>query len=105
MAGDNSNVTRLLAFQTGASEALDGVSVDSYYQGVVATLATRAAAVKDRYIGLQAIKGAVESQREAISGVSLDEEAVKLIRYQTGYAAAARFISTVDQLLKVLLNM
>jgi flagellar hook-associated protein 1 FlgK len=105
MAGDNANVTRMLAFQTEPIGALDGVSVDSFYQGIVATLAARAAAVKDRHIGLEAIKGAVESQREAMSGVSLDEEAVKLIRYQTGYAAAARFISTVDQLLKVLLNM
>ncbi len=105
LEGDNSNVSRLLAFQRDPLDSLGGSSVDSYYQGIVATLGVRAASASDRHTGAQAITSAVQSQREAVSGVSLDEEAVKLIRYQSGYAAAARFISTVNNLLQVLLNM
>jgi len=105
MPGDNSNVTKLVEFQQDPLGALGGASVEEYYQGIVSTLGIRAAAAQDRQQGALAIKASVEGQRETFSGVSLDEEAVKLIRYQSGYAAAARYISTVDELLDVLLSM
>ncbi len=46
-----------------------------------------------------------ETQQDSISGVSLDEEMANLIRYQHTYTAGARLITTVDQMLEVLLNM
>jgi len=46
-----------------------------------------------------------ETQQDSISGVSIDEEMANLIRYQHTYTAAARLITTVDQMLEVLLNM
>ena len=40
----------------------------------------------------------LQNQRDSISGVSLDEEALDLMRFQRAYQAAAKFISTIDQL-------
>jgi len=105
MPGDNSNITKMLAFQNAPLTALSGTSVEGYYQGIVSTLGIRAASFRDRHVGSQAIQAAIQSQREALSGVSIDEEAVKLIRYQSGYTASARFITAVDELIQVLLNM
>jgi len=105
MPGDNSNIADLLAFQRQSSDALGGSSIDTFYQGIIATLGIRSAAAQDRYTGSQAIESAIQSQRESISGVSIDEETVNLIRYQSGYQAAARFISTVNDLIQVLLKM
>jgi flagellar hook-associated protein 1 FlgK len=42
--------------------------------------------------------------RESISGVSLDEELSNMIRYQKGYEASARYISTVNAMLDTLIN-
>jgi flagellar hook-associated protein 1 FlgK len=42
--------------------------------------------------------------RESVSGVSMDEELSNLIRYQQGYAASARFITTVNAMLDTLIN-
>jgi len=42
--------------------------------------------------------------RQSLSGVNMDEELSNMIRYQHGYAAAARFISTVDAMLDVIIN-
>jgi len=105
LPGDNVNVTRLLEFQQQPREDLDGESVEGYYQSIVSTLGIQAAAARDRHLSAEAIQAALRSQREAVSGVSLDEEAVKLIRYQSGYTAAARFITTVQEMIEVLLNM
>ncbi|MCZ6678167.1 MAG: hypothetical protein O7E52_13050, partial [Candidatus Poribacteria bacterium] len=41
----------------------------------------------------------------SISGVSIDEELSQMIQFQRAYEAAARYISTVDQLLETLMNM
>ncbi|MEJ2285661.1 MAG: flagellar hook-associated protein FlgK [Desulfobacterales bacterium] len=47
----------------------------------------------------------LENRRESISGVSLDEEMVNLIKFQTAYDAAAKLITTADELLQTVLNM
>ncbi|MBR55005.1 hypothetical protein CMK19_14695 [Candidatus Poribacteria bacterium] len=47
----------------------------------------------------------LESFRESVSGVSMDEEMVNLIQFQRAYEAAARYISTVDQVMQTLINM
>ncbi|MGB5750112.1 MAG: flagellar hook-associated protein FlgK [Desulfobacterales bacterium] len=47
----------------------------------------------------------LENRRESISGVSLDEEMINLVKFQTAYDAAAKLITTSDELLQTLLNM
>jgi flagellar hook-associated protein 1 FlgK len=47
----------------------------------------------------------LENQRSAISGVSIDEEMVALIKFQNGFDAAAKVITTVNQMYQSLLNM
>ncbi|MDX2501838.1 MAG: flagellar hook-associated protein FlgK [Deltaproteobacteria bacterium] len=47
----------------------------------------------------------LENRRESISGVSLDEEMINLIKFQTAYDAAAKLISTADEMLQTVLNM
>jgi flagellar hook-associated protein 1 FlgK len=47
----------------------------------------------------------VEALRDSISGVSLDEEAANMIKFQRAYEANARFFTTVDQSIETLLNM
>ena len=43
--------------------------------------------------------------KRQVSGVSIDEETTNLIRYQTAYEAAARIVSTIQQLGTVTLDM
>jgi len=43
-------------------------------------------------------------RRQSISGVNIDEELSNMIRYQHGYNAAARFITTVNSMLDTLIN-
>jgi flagellar hook-associated protein 1 FlgK len=46
-----------------------------------------------------------DTRRQEVSGVSTDEELISLIQYQTAYGAAARVISTADEMLQTLLTM
>jgi len=46
-----------------------------------------------------------QTQQDAIAGVSIDEEMADMVKYQHTYQAAARLISTVDEMLDILMNM
>lgn len=45
------------------------------------------------------------SQRNSLSGVSLDEEAANLTQYQRSYEAAAKVFNIVDQMMADALNL
>ena len=47
----------------------------------------------------------LENRRESVSGVSLDEEMINLIKFQNAYTAAAKMISTADEMLQTVLQM
>jgi flagellar hook-associated protein 1 FlgK len=52
----------------------------------------------------QVLSDAVEDRRQSVAGVSLDEEMTNIVRFQRGYQASARAMSTMDELLDVLIN-
>jgi len=47
----------------------------------------------------------LQTQREALSGVSLDEEAINLMRQQRAFQAAARLVSAIDEMMRTVLQM
>jgi len=42
--------------------------------------------------------------RQSISGVNVDEELSNMIKFQHGYAAAAKFIAQMDEMLDTIIN-
>ncbi len=47
----------------------------------------------------------MENRREALSGVSLDEEMINLVKFQNAYDATAKLIATADELMQTVLNL
>jgi flagellar hook-associated protein 1 FlgK len=52
----------------------------------------------------QAAVDNAEDRRQNVSGVSLDEEMADMLRFQRGYQASARVMSTIDDMLDTLIN-
>ncbi|MCP1109154.1 flagellar hook-associated protein FlgK [Ohessyouella blattaphilus] len=50
------------------------------------------------------VLGQIENSKDAVSGVSMDEEVMDLMRYQQSYNAASRLMTTLDQILDKLIN-
>jgi flagellar hook-associated protein 1 len=47
----------------------------------------------------------LETQRQSVSGVSIDEEMIDLLKYQQVYQAAAKIVSVTQQLLNTVIGM
>ena len=47
----------------------------------------------------------LEKKRDEVSGVSLDEEAANLVRFQRMYEAGARIIRAADEMMEIIINL
>ena len=59
---------------------------------------------KRQQANAQVLSDAVEDRRQSISRVSLHEEMSNLVRFQRAYQASSRAMSTLDEMLDVLIN-
>jgi flagellar hook-associated protein 1 FlgK len=102
-SGDNQTAVAIAALQTQPIDALNGATLNETYQGMINGVATSAAAAKTNADAASTVHQTLDAQRQALSGVSLDEEAVNLIQQQRAFQGAARFISAVDEMMQTLL--
>ena len=79
-------------------------SPDDVYAQLVTRIGTEVADARRTTVNATALSDAIEDRRQSTAGVSLDEEMTNLIRFQRGYQAAARAMTTTDSLLDTLIN-
>ncbi len=103
--GDGDNAGRLAGVLNSPSDLLNGSSVLQFYNNVANDVAVNGAAARTSGEAASAILSALQIQKENISGVSLDEEAIELIKYERAFQGAARFLSTVDTMMTELMNI
>jgi flagellar hook-associated protein 1 FlgK len=99
------NALRLIDLHDSSLESLDGGSITGIYDQIVNDTtqgATVSTAVAD---GLRVFEGTLDASAQAISGVNLDEEAIDMIMLQRTYQASARYISTLAELMDLLVNL
>jgi flagellar hook-associated protein 1 FlgK len=86
------------------SKLRDGASVDQPYRAFVAKVGSDVREAGRQADNAQVLTDAVENRRQSVSGVSMDEEMSNLVRFQRSYQASARAMSTLDEMLDVLIN-
>jgi flagellar hook-associated protein 1 len=74
------------------------------YSTLISKLGSDSQAAKIFSTNAEAAKNAVDTNRQSVSGVSLDEEMTDMIKYQNAYSAASRCITAMDQMLDKLIN-
>jgi flagellar hook-associated protein 1 FlgK len=77
---------------------------DDLYSRLVTRIGTEVADARRGTLNATALSDSIQDRRQSTAGVSLDEEMTNLIRFQRGYQAAARAMTTTDEMLDVLIN-
>lgn len=78
-------------------------TIDNYLQGVVGQLGIQGQTANNDVTNGQALVQQMQSQRQSVSGVSLDQEMSNVVQFQQAYNASAKIISTINQMLQTLL--
>lgn len=108
----DSTTTRaqLCKFTNGSTMSLvndvaSGTKVESYFQDVVDKLGVEAQHAKRVVSNEEDLLNSLDLNRLSVSGVSLDEEMTNLIQYQKAYSANAKTITTVSDMLDIILGL
>jgi flagellar hook-associated protein 1 FlgK len=102
--GNNEIALRLLKEVKGRNDIPIIGSFEGFYKSFISELASEVGNAKQMDLAEQVLVDSLESQRLSVMGVSIDEEMTYLIRFQHAYNAAARTITSMDDLLDVLIN-
>jgi flagellar hook-associated protein 1 len=84
---------------------LGNSTFSGYYSELIFQIGLDSRYVNDSLASQDRIILQLQNQRDSVSGVSLDEEAISLIEYQRAYQASSRFIMVVNQLLDETMNL
>ena len=102
---ENGTALAINGLQTQKISTLSDRSITEAWRDASQLVGNRTATAKSRAEASAVVTESLSAQRAAVSGVSLDEEAVNLINYQRQYQGAARLISLADELTQTLLNL
>jgi flagellar hook-associated protein 1 FlgK len=110
--GDSSIVARMankftenLSFAAAGALPAAGTTLSGYGATILADNATRSADADDVKKFRETVLADVQNKADSASGVNMDEEMSNLILFQTAYAASARVITTLSEVMKTLTDM
>jgi flagellar hook-associated protein 1 FlgK len=87
----------------------NGTTTEQTILGYYATLVTKVGADTQTAKNNTALYGTMaddlKAQQDSIAGVNLDEEMTNLVKFQNSYKAAAKLITTADEMLQTLLSL
>ena len=103
--GDNGNAIEIANLQHALTMSSNSATFDDFVNSLVSGIGhdVRRAGIYEEQ--QQATMEYVENYRESVSGVSLDEEMINLVKHQTAYDAAAKLVTTANEMLDTLLGL
>ena len=103
--GDNGNALAIAQLRHQPVMEEGSLTFGDQYAAMVGILGVEAREATHMRDNQEQLIAGLESHRQALSGVSLDEELTYLIEYQHAYQAAARVISATDELMRSVLDL
>lgn len=87
-----------------SSDGLRNATIGAQFSAIVGQLGVQSQEAARQTTNSEFLVEQVDTRRQSVSGVSLDEEMTNMIKFQHAYSASARFMTTYDQLLDKLIN-
>ncbi|WP_447977048.1 flagellar hook-associated protein FlgK [Candidatus Nitrospira bockiana] len=101
--GNNVNALALADLQHAPIAALGGSTVSGYYEITAAGIGSAAKKAAHDLEAQELVQEQLEAHWAEVSGVSLDEELINMMKYQRAFQAASKIITMTDELLQTIL--
>jgi flagellar hook-associated protein 1 FlgK len=101
----NGTALALANLDSNSATFINGLSFSQFFSSLATRVGSQiSSATTSAQVQTQAVSQA-QAVRQQVSGVSLDEEATRLIQLQTAYQAASKVVTVIDELTQTLINM
>ena len=101
----NGTALKLSSLDSNAAYFINGQSFSQFFSSLATQVGSQISSAATSATAQQQLVSQAKAVRQQISGVSLDEEAVRMVQIQSAYSAASKVVSIVDQLTQDLINM
>ena len=111
-SSDGANALKLIGLQsrlsfnsvTHVSDGSGAYTFDEFYSSIVSNLGIQSFSTQATFSQQEGILLQLNTRRESVSGVSIDEEFINMVKFQQAYNASARLIGIVDELLDTVIS-
>ncbi|MNS53561.1 Flagellar hook-associated protein 1 [compost metagenome] len=103
--GDNGNALAIARLRNAKVMGGGTYTFDDFYKGVLVNVGVQGQEAMRKEATQTMLVASVKERRDSASGVSTDEEMADVIKFQKAYAASARILSTIDEMLETLINV
>ena len=105
VGGDTEVGVFLAALAITPNSMLEGQTLINRYNGIVSETMMAAGTTKAVNAANVLYYESLQAQRHSISGVNFDEETIMMMTYQRMFQATSRFVTTINEMMSVLLTM
>lgn len=105
-SGDNSNALEIANLRNKSliNDNTGIVSMDDYYQDIILHMGNNGADSVNIAESQNKLVEAADASRQAITGVSMDEEMTNMMKYKFAYDAASRVLNIIDGMMETIVN-
>lgn len=110
-SNDNTNILQMISlfeqkysFATDSGTELFNGDFDSYLTNIATDLGMQISDAKSKLGTTESCLNDIETQRDSVSGVNVDDEVVNLIMYNQSLSASSRFMTTMDEAIETIIN-
>jgi flagellar hook-associated protein 1 len=97
-------LSNLFSKASSTATSLGTVSLNDYYTGLTSSLGSKSNALDARVTQQTEVMATITNSRQSTSGVNWDEELTNMLKFQQGYSASSRCLTTMDSMLDKLIN-
>jgi flagellar hook-associated protein 1 FlgK len=102
---DNTNALAIARLANTALDALDGTSTSEYYRNLATDVGNKITFTQTQFDNAEAIQRSLTQQRDEISGVDINDQAMKMMIFERMFQAMSKYISTIDSSLQTLMGI
>jgi flagellar hook-associated protein 1 FlgK len=110
--GDGSNALAIfnlsstgLNFSTGNGAGTISDTADNFYDSMISDLGVASSQASNDVTNQNALVTSLNTSRQSVSGVSLDEEMTNMVQEQSAYEAAAKLVNVIENMMQTVIDM
>ncbi|MCK5687283.1 hypothetical protein KAJ27_24320, partial [bacterium] len=88
-----------------AQSSVTNATIDDYFTQMIGSMGIRSQSIKNSKGFADIMVNNITEQRNSVSAVSLDEEMIKLMKFQHAFSAASKLLAVSDEMLNTLIGM
>ncbi len=102
--GDGTNALAIAGLRHKEAMVDSKATFSEFYTSLIAKIGSQGEEAQNRIESQTVVLKNLNNMRESVSGINLDEEMSNMVAFQHGYNAAARVITTMDEMLETIIN-